>query len=71
MSISNQIRAKRIALRVSQITLAKEVGMSRYKLSMFECGYRELPAAEVSRLRATLKAIGKSRTQQVPILGGQ
>jgi predicted transcriptional regulator len=61
MNISNQIRAKRLALRVSQITLAKEVKMSRYSLSMFECGYKKLPAMEIFRLKAALKEIEEKR----------
>jgi hypothetical protein len=54
MRTANQIRAERAARRCSQHTLARLSGLSRYLISLFECGYREPTKAEMAKVRTAL-----------------
>lgn len=65
MDISNQIRAKRIALRVSQIALARAIQMSRYRLSMFECGYKILNKDELAKIKVALTKARQSPSKGI------
>jgi transcriptional regulator with XRE-family HTH domain len=57
MGYVDKIRAERVALRCSQITISKMVGISRYRLSLFECGYKNLTRDEISRIRKILSKL--------------
>ena len=54
MKASEQIRAGRAVRRCPQITLAKLSGLSRYMISLFECGYREPTRDEFAKLKGAL-----------------
>lgn len=48
------IRAERKRQGLSQYKLGQLAKISRFKLSLFECGYADLTAEELDRLNKTL-----------------
>jgi len=54
-----ELKASRIALRISQARLARQSRVSRFKICMYELGDGTLTAAEMRNICAALQAEAK------------
>lgn len=57
MKTANQIRAKRAEVRCSQLSLARLSGLTRYRVSLFECGYCNPTPSEAAALKRTFRLL--------------
>ena len=51
----NTVRTLRKEADISQYRLAKLTKISRFRISLFECGYLKLNDLEIEKIKATLK----------------
>ena len=61
----NLIKKLRGRLRVSQAELAKLTGVSRFKISSFECGHADLDGHEMRRIIKTLESLNTKRVREL------
>jgi transcriptional regulator with XRE-family HTH domain len=63
MKLGSKIRMLRAPLRCSQLVLARLAGMSRYRISLFECGYQEPTKEEFATVKAVLARMTKGEAK--------
>lgn len=63
---TSELRKKRDKVYISQKELSVKTGISRYKISDFECGYCELTFEELLKIQTYLDEVAEKRALNNP-----
>jgi predicted transcriptional regulator len=63
LKINDELRLKRLRLRVSQFQLARLTGIQAYTISKFENSWIEFPEDKIRKIKLALESLESGREQ--------
>lgn len=61
----SELKEWRQLLHISQTAMAAQTGVSSFRISQFECGYKELTEEEMIKLQQFMFLLSEQRAQKI------